>query len=936
MSKILDQELFAQTARRSVAEGIVLLKNDNQVLPLKEGSRIALFGRSQYNYYKSGTGSGGLVNTKYVIGVKEAIAADSRYSLNDYLVETYDNWIQDHPFDMGVGWAAEPWFQEEMPITEEIAKKAAQSSDLAILLIGRTAGEDKDNFDKPGSYLLTEDEKNMLAQIRKAFDKLVVLINAGNIIDMKWVQDYKPDAVAYIWQGGQEGGNGVIDVLSGDVCPSGRLADTIAYDITDYPSTENFGDKKRNIFKEDIYVGYRYFETFAKDKVLYPFGFGLSYTDFEIVEANLEALKIGAEISATVKNVGKVKGQQTVQVYAAKPQGKLGNPARILVAFAKTKELEPGESQQLIMDVPEYYLASFDDSGVTGHKNAYVLEPGTCTFYVGFDVRAEMIAGEYVQEELKVLKEHREAMTPVTPFSRMKPKADGKGGFVVDYEPVPLATVRPKDHRDAAIPAEIPQTGDKGLKLKDVRDGKCTMEEFIGQLSDEDLITIVRGEGMSSPKVTPGCGGAFGGVTDSLLSYGIPVACCTDGPSGIRMDSGRKAFAMPNGACLASTWNLPLQEKLYNFEGLELKKNKIDVLLGPGMNLHRNPLNGRNFEYFSEDPVLTGKCAAAQLKGMHKYGVTGTIKHFAMNVQELARHTSEQVASGRAIREVYLKSFEIAVKEGNAHAVMTSYGPINGVHTAANYDLNTVILREEWGFDGLVMTDWWAKGCEQDQPGQVSNMASIIRAQNDLYMVANNAKKNSNSDNSEESLKNGTVTRGEYQRSAGTICKFIMNKPVFTWYLDEATEEDKALVAEADEEDIPYDILMDCQIDDSGKGIIDTKKLLTARNKSNMITVGINERGNYRLSMRVRANTNSELAQIPLTIYKDKELIKTITLAGTDTDWQDIDVDIEGCFASFCLNLYFSQDGMEFEKMEVTMTKSMEEEIIKMLARMGE
>lgn len=220
-------------------------------------------------------------------------------------------------------------------------------------------------------------------------------------------------------------------------------------------------------------------------------------------------------------------------------------------------------------------------------------------------------------------------------------------------------------------------TGDKGIRLVDVYDGKAGLGDFIAQLTDEELACMTRGEGMCSPKVTPGTAGAFGGVTDSLLAYGIPVACCADGPSGIRMDCGTNAFAMPNGTALACTFNTALIEQLYGFAGLELRKNRVDTLLGPGMNLHRNPLNGRNFEYFSEDPLLTGKMAAAQLRGMHRYGVTGTVKHFAANNQEFHRHDVDAVISERALRELYLKGFELAVREGGAFSVMSSYNAID-------------------------------------------------------------------------------------------------------------------------------------------------------------------------------------------------------------------------------------------------------------------
>jgi beta-glucosidase len=686
-----DKEKFRSLLRRAVAEGVTLLKNDGDVLPLAEGTKIALFGRSQFNYYKSGTGSGGMVNVKEVVGVYEAFASDPRFTLDADLRKTYEEWVADHPFDNGVGWASEPWFQAEMPITADLAKKCAKKSDVAIILIGRTAGEDQDNRNERGSYLLTEEEEKMLEAVTGAFKKTVVLLNVGNIIDMNWVAKYDPSAVAYIWQGGQEGGYGALAVVAGDVNPCGRLTDTIAYDIADYPSTANFGGKERNFQQEDIYVGYRYFETFAKDRVLYPFGYGISYTEFSIAENSFHEEKSGVKAVVSVKNVGERAGRQVVQFYVSKPQGMLGQPAIELVDFVKTPLLAPGESCNVELRADEDRLVSYDDSGVTGHKSAYVMEQGTYYFYAGFDVRSNLEVGSISVAETNVIKQMSEAMAPVEPFERMKPEFVD-GAYRVTYESVPLATVTREQHREWDLPTEW-KGSDMGWKLVDVYDHKCSMEQFIAQLSDQDLICIVRGEGMSSPKVTPGCGGAFGGVTDSLLEKGIPVACCSDGPSGIRMDSGRIAFSMPNGACLAASWDLALVEDLYEMEGLELRKNKIDVLLGPGMNLHRNPLNGRNFEYFSEDPLVTGRNAAAQLRGMHRNNVTGTIKHFAMNTQESGRYSVEHIASERAIRQIYLKGFEIAVKEGRAKAVMTTYGTVNGYYTSSDYDLVTRILR---------------------------------------------------------------------------------------------------------------------------------------------------------------------------------------------------------------------------------------------------
>ena len=363
------------------------------------------------------------------------------------------------------------------------------------------------------------------------------------------------------------------------------------------------------------------------------------------------------------------------------------------------------------------------------------------------------------------------------------------------FRSVPERTKDPDERRRERLPEKLPCTGDLGYRLTDVEEGKVSMEEFLSQLTDEDLCCIVRGEGMCSPKVTPGTAGAFGGVTDRLRDFGLPVACCADGPSGIRMDCGTAAFAMPNGTCLGCTFNEQLSEELYAFEGLELRKNKVDTLLGPGMNIHRNPLNGRNFEYFSEDPLVTGKMAASQLRGMGRYQVTGTIKHFACNSQEFRRNMVDAVVSERALREIYLKGFEIAVKEGGAYSIMTSYNPVNGFWSASSYDMLTTILRKEWGYDGIVMTDWWAKGNDQGEAGRVENVAAMVRAQNDLFMVTVNAGENSQKDNSQESLECGTVTRQEYMRSAANICRYLLRTPAYRRMLGRESELDRQLAA---------------------------------------------------------------------------------------------------------------------------------------------
>lgn len=800
---VFNREVYAGYARKAQAEGAVLLENRNGALPLAPGSRVALFGRSQFHYYKSGTGSGGMVNTEYVTGVREAILQREAYVLAPSVEKAYEEWLPSHPFDPGRGWATEPWFQEEMVPEEELVREAAREADAAIVIIGRTAGEDKDNSPSPGSWYLTGQEETMLERVCAAFERTIVILNVGNIMDMNWVQRFSPAAVLYVWQGGQEGGNGILDLLTGEISPSGKLADTIARDIADYPSDANFADPDRNYYAEDIYVGYRYFETFAKEKVLYPFGYGLSYTTFEIRGQGMESIGDDTiNFRARVINTGTVPGKEVVQIYCEAPQGKLGKPARVLCAFRKTITLDPGHFQEVRFKVPIRAIASYDDSGVTGHKSAWVLEEGTYNFHMGCSVRDTKPCGSLQLSGTAVIEQLEEAMAPIRAFDRMKPQlsqntAQAAGtdagaessSYTVIYEPAPLRTEDPLARRAKRLPPEYPYTGDRGYRLKDVAEGKVTMEAFLAQLSDEDLACLTRGEGMCSPKVTPGTASAFGGLTESLVRFGLPAACCSDGPSGIRMDTGAIAFSIPSGTCLACTFNLVLVKELFDWLGAEVRMNEIDSLLGPGMNIHRHPLNGRNFEYFSEDPFLTGKMAAVQLRGLRESGVVGTVKHYCANNQEYRRMKTDSVISERALREIYLRGFEMAVREGAATSVMTTYGSVNGAWTASQYDLLTTILRGQFGFGGIVMTDWGASGSEENGPESRQQTASMIRAQNDLYMVVDDAASNSNNDDTLQGLGEGRITRGELQRAAYNICRFLLDTPAFARLCQTENEE---------------------------------------------------------------------------------------------------------------------------------------------------
>lgn len=911
----IDWAAYAGKARQAAAEGAVLLKNDKGALPLREGEKLSVFGRIQFDYYKSGTGSGGMINTRYVVGILDALK-EEKITLDQELEQIYREWVEEHPFDMGKGWAQEPWSQTEMPLSREVVEAAAAKSDAALVIIGRTAGEDRDATAERGSYYLSEGEEQMLERVCGAFGRVIVVLNVGNIIDMKWVEAYAPQAVLYTWQGGMEGGHAVADVLMGRVNPCGRLTDTIARSVEDYPSAAHFGGSDGDQYTEDIYVGYRYFETFetAKAKVLYPFGFGLSYTSFAI-ESNMEEQADGCLVRVKVYNTGECAGKEVVQVYVSAPQGSLGKPARVLTAFGKTKCLEPGETQELTLAVKKNVIASYDDGGVTGHKSCYVLEPGTYRFYVGGDVRSAQPAGSMEVQETEVVGQCTEALAPVEGFERMKPVQEQDGNLSVAWEKAPLRTYSMPERSKGEKKTEIPYSGDRGYRLADVYDGRVSMEDFLGQLSDEELCCIVRGEGMCSPKVTPGTASAFGGVTEPLAGHGIPCGCCADGPSGIRMDCGTYAFCLPNGTCLACSFNEELIEQLYEMEGAELRKNHVDILLGPGMNIHRHPLNGRNFEYFSEDPLLTGKMAAAQIRGMAAYQVTGALKHFACNNQEYHRRLCNVVVSERALREIYLKGFEIAVKEGSAYAIMTAYGGINGIWTAGNYDLLTTILRGEWHYDGFVMTDWWAEINDEGETATRQNVAAMVRGQNDVYMVTQDSAKNANGDNLAESLANGTLQRADLLRCAGNILRVLMRSAVMDRSLDRISQEElDAAEAMAEDDKVDFDIrwypLEECLE-------LDGSEIDTGKGKSFVCGLQTEGRPVYKIHFRAKVDA-SELAQVSVSIFMNGTLKKTFTLNGTGGEYVEMEHVLERFFnPNNYLKLFFAESGMQIDKIRI-------------------
>ena len=915
MKKILDWNKYIEKAASTVSEGVVMLKNNNGALPLDMNETVSVFGRIQLHYYKSGTGSGGMVNVSKVTGILDGLL-EAGVKVNEELLGIYRKWDEENPVEQGSGWGSEPWSQKEMPIDDEIVKNAASVSNRAIVIIGRTAGEEQDLRIEEGSYLLTETELDMLRKVRKHFSKVIVLLNVGGLMDLTDIEDCAPDALLYVWQGGMTGGTGTADVLTGKVSPSGKLPDTAAKKVSDYPSDPYFGNKIREPYTEDIFVGYRWFETFAKDNVLYPFGFGLSYTTFDIAMTNAEKKENETIIEVKVTNTGSFKGKEVVQIYCEAPQGRLGKPARVLCGFEKTKELAPDESQSLRIIIDHRNIASYDDYNGSDTAYCWILEKGKYTLCIGSDVRSCTGCFEFELGNDVVLEKCEQALAPVTEFDRIK-AVSTENGLNAVKEKAPLSLIDEKQRLLASIPEEIKYTGDKGLKLADVKNGKCTMSEFIAQLSDHDLSCIIRGEGMGSPRVTAGTASAFGGVSDELNAFGIPAGCCDDGPSGMRLDCGTKAFSLPNGTLIASTFNKELIEELFAYVGIEMVANKVDCLLGPGMNIHRHPLNGRNFEYFSEDPFLTGQMASAELRGLHSAGVTGTIKHFCANNQETNRHTVDSVVSERALREIYLRGFEMAVKLGGAKTIMTTYGSLNGVWTAGNFDLNTTVLRDQWGFTGFSMTDWWANVNYRGEEPRRGYYVPMAKAQNDVYMVCSDSS--CVDEDIMKALADGELTRAELQRNAANVLGVLMDTHAMKRIMGE--EDTVEIINRSDSEGSDDEPVEFYEIADKFKLDLNGVKSVQGQNYS--FAIIINKPGFYKVTITA-SSTQSSLAQIPLTLFATGIPCGTFTWNGTEGKPVPLEKEIPFFSKFTAIRLYFAQSGLDLQSIEFELLRTVD------------
>lgn len=788
-----------KVAREAAAEGFVLLKNEG-VLPILKGSKVALLGGGAAKTVKGGTGSGD-VNEREVVSVWQGfrnagIAVTSESWLSDYEKRYAQARIQwrDSIFTKAKGNSDDLGFfnavsntpfryPDGRPITPEDIGEA----ETVIYVISRIAGEACDRHDVAGDYLLTENEKADLSDICALCPKVVVLINAGAQIDMQDILCHKEvKGVVYIAQPGMEGGNAVADVLTGKVNFSGKLTDTWAKRYSDFPNAATFsyhsGSVEKEEYQEDIYVGYRYFDTFGVEQE-YSFGFGLSYTTFEITCRSIASDGKSVSVTVSVKNTGTVSGKEVVQIYAACPQEKLQKEHRRLCAFAKTELLQPDHSQTLTVSFPMKGLASFWEE-----QSAWVMEKGLYGIFVGNSLENAAISCALRLEVDTVLEKTGSILPLREALNRKQRDGHTASAFEhtwhmeVENRSLPVVDIHP-------VPIE--------KRLASSSEAERRAKELTEKLTDEELISmcignVTRGQGSalgSAGVAVPGSAGETSNILEE--KYKVPGITMADGPAGLRLirkyhvdrTSGnvldvdflsaleggffapvrnydnadtyyQHCTSFPVGILLAQTWNPETLQTVGKAVAEELITFGVSWWLAPGMNIHRNPLCGRNFEYYSEDPVVAGVCAAAITQGVQSMpGVGTTIKHFACNNQEDNRMGSDSVISERALREIYLRGFEISVKTAQPMCIMTSYNLINGVHAANSRDLCTVVARQEWGFQGIIMTDWtttmgggsvaWKcvdAGNDLIMPGAATDFESIRTALQDGSLSAEKLK----------------------------------------------------------------------------------------------------------------------------------------------------------------------------------------------------
>ena len=768
---------------RAAREGMVLLKNNGNMLPLAPGSRVALFGKGSFDYVKGGGGSGD-VTVAYTQNMYDGLKGEG-VPLYEPLSDFYRDYVAQR-----YGLGDVPGLMAEPELPQHLADEAKEHADVAVIVLSRFSGEGWDRqpvlYQEPdypwpdelvmpekamsifprGDFYLTDAEQRMVEQVCAAFSQVALVLNVGGVMDVSWFwEDDRISSVLLAYQAGMEGGAAAAALLTGSANPCGKLPDTFARDLSDYPSAAHFHDSPHYVeYTEDIYVGYRYFETLpeARERVCYPFGYGLSYTTFRLETVSAGAENGRIEVSVQVTNTGKLAGKEVVQLYYRAPWGLLQKPKRTLAAFGKTRLLPPGESETVHLTFPVDHMASFDDLGRVAPA-AWVLEKGRYALYVGTSVRDGLeLDWGWDQAKTEVVRTVSSSLAPSRLDKRLL--ADGS------YETLPTAQGTDAEDRlfqpltaaqaEAVAPAARGRErwmltepfADGAQPLSAVAEGTLTLDEFMAQLSDGDLIHLLGGQ----PNV--GVSNTFG--IGDLPEYGVPNITTADGPAGLRIrpEVGVCTTAWPCATLLAATWDETLVSQVGAAAAEEVKENNISVWLAPAVNIHRNPLCGRNFEYYSEDPLLSGKLAGAMVRGIQSRQIAATVKHFACNNKETNRKYSDSRLSQRALREVYLRAFEMIVREARPWALMSSYNLINGRRASESRELLTDILRDEWGYTGMVMTDWWTRG-EQYQE---------ILAGNDLKMA------NGYPERVREAMTLGAVSRKDLETCARRVLELIL------------------------------------------------------------------------------------------------------------------------------------------------------------------
>ena len=745
---------------------------------------------------------------------KKAQAAEEKKD-NDYVKYT-----------QGRFGGADSFLAIDQALTQSDMDKAkAGGVTTAFYTVSRVSGEGADRTIGKGDYELSEVEYNNIKLIAKNFDKCVVLLNVGGVVDTKFFNEIEGvDGLVLMSQAGMEGGNALADILTGKTTPSGKLTDTWAKNYSDYPAAttigDNDGDNKQEDYKEGIYVGYRYFDTFNITPA-YEFGYGKSYTSFEVEPLTVAADENNVSVTVNVTNTGDTySGKEVVEVYFSAPDGSIEKPYQELAGFAKTDNLAPGESQELTVTYKTTEMSSYDEA-----KAAYVMEDGDYIVRVGDSSRNTEVAGvltldkdvvtEQLSNQLTLDKNWKDlSKTGKTPYSYKDEAAQIKAAARIALPSAKIKTENnaskidekkvttyltadaAKDYKVAEN--EVVETVDAvpaNTKLIDVYDGKVSMESFVASLDDTQLANLANGiSGASTSGDTWGADansvtGAAGETSQLYFnSLGIPNTVEADGPAGIRVTAettdkdGNAVYnyctAFPIGTLLAQTWNTDLVNRVGKAIGEEMVEIGVTLWLAPGMNIHRDPLCGRNFEYYSEDPALTGYVGSAITSGVQSNkGVGVTIKHYITNNQETNRSAVNTSVSERTLREIYLKGFEMVVKSAQPMAIMSSYNKVNGIYACENFDLLTSVPRGEWGFDGMVMTDWGA--------GNRAGVDTMMHAGNDLVMPGRTQDRmiaalqgNPVGTTADPNLDK-TLVRGDIQKCVSRVLTMIMRSSQF-------------------------------------------------------------------------------------------------------------------------------------------------------------